>query len=1221
MAQMSKAVSRALPPDQDERIRALDPTRSILVQAPAGSGKTDLLTRRFLRLLSQVEDPGEIVAITFTNAAAAEMRHRILSELEKARKLDQRPDSVDEFSIGTLAKRALDRSRTLGWQLPDLSAQLRITTIDSFCRDLAIQQPLVSGFGGDLKIHEQPADLYRRAARRTLLRINGENPELIGAIRDLLLWRDNNWRDLENQLVEMLEKRDRWMHDFVLDREPDWNALRERLERPFHEAVTGVITDLCSMLATIPGACAEAMLLARFACEQTGGKLHRDLAELSDLPTGPFKSGEELEEARVAFLCLARMVLTEEGIIRRRFDRSNGFPADCHGEKLRIERLVADMSSVDGLEVALRAVRSLPPTRYTEDDWRIVRACFTLLRQAAGELRTVFAEVGAIDFVEVAQIAQRVLTDEGGLPSDAAIALADGIRHLLVDETQDTSRRQHRMLGSLAAAWPDQNGRTIFVVGDPLQSIYFFRDADTELFLRLRDWGLDIPESAPLPLDLVRLTANFRTEPALVDQLNKTFADIFDTDDGSGIKFASALPARDPCPEAASGLKLHVGFMLQPRRAYSMDPAEATQDKEVTEKRAAARNAQVTEIVALIEEHLTRIEAAKRSSAKYRVAVLGRTRAALVPIAMALRAASIPFRAVELEQLKDRPEVVDALALGHALLNPFDRIAWLSVLRAPWCGLSLADLLILTSADDKVLLRRPVADLLAERLHLVGQESRISIERILRTMAAVPRLRVALPTASLGTWLEQVWLSLGGASCVDPGAQANLDLLWNCLDSLPNGGQDMLGPALDSALEKLTALPTPTASSDCGVQLMTIHKSKGLEFEVVIVPELQATGNTTREKMLSWLERGLTVPDLTGEVTEFLVAPLQSKGIDRSKTKTWVDRVYQQRERQEMRRILYVAATRAREELHLFARVEYKNHDGVLTLVEPNNCLLATAWPAFEAEVSARFDQWRSAQSELPHSGAGTPRALAAPGNGNLIILPSPAKPTFIRRLPADFDRSRTSGASPSMPRQTVVGSDDGLLYARHEGGALSRALGSAVHKLLEELAGLRTTLDWNESSTALANALPRIKAQVRAIGASQSETNSIANQALDYTLAASRDPIGRWILSPHANTASEAAWVGVAGGTLRSVRIDRVFRAGSEPLTESGDAWWIIDYKTAHADDLGPLSALSDLRTLFAPQLEAYAMVLRNLHGKDARIIAGLYYPRMPLLDWWEVK
>lgn len=110
---MSKPAIKTAPPDQAQRERALNPTRSILVQAPAGSGKTDLLTRRFLRLLGEVEDPGQIVAITFTKAAAAEMRHRILSELEKATVAGTPAASSDEFSMEALAHRALRRSQVL----------------------------------------------------------------------------------------------------------------------------------------------------------------------------------------------------------------------------------------------------------------------------------------------------------------------------------------------------------------------------------------------------------------------------------------------------------------------------------------------------------------------------------------------------------------------------------------------------------------------------------------------------------------------------------------------------------------------------------------------------------------------------------------------------------------------------------------------------------------------------------------------------------------------------------------------------------------------------------------------------------------------------------------------------------------------------------------------------------------------------------------------------
>jgi ATP-dependent exoDNAse (exonuclease V) beta subunit len=1213
---MSNSVPRPLPPDQAQREQALDPGRSVLVQAPAGSGKTDLLTRRFLRLLGKVEDPGQVVAITFTKAAAAEMRHRVLSELERAATGDASAPDADEFSMGALARRALARSQGLGWQLLDLPAQLRISTIDSFCRDLALQQPLLTELGGELGISEQPAELYRRAARQALEKIGGDNAALSSAIEALLLWRDNGWREMEDLLVVMLGQRDRWMQGFVLNRVPDWEALRERLERPFAVAVRGAVRALDRLLDQAPGAREELLALARFACAQSGGALHQGLAELAEFPAGQDAGSESVEEARQAYLGAATLLLTNDGAFRKQVNKGQGFPADRKAEKNRLLDLIQALRAVDGFESALAAVRDLPPARYTEEDWQIVQACFILLRHAAGELRTVFAEAGTVDFIEVAQIADRVLRDEEGLPTDAALAVADGIHHLLVDEFQDTSRRQHRLLASLVAAWPEQTGRTLFVVGDPMQSIYFFRDADAELFPRVQTIGLEIPDGDPLVFDFVPLRANFRTAPALVERLNEVFAKVFAENDGSGVSFSPAEPAREASADADPRLTLHLEFVPQTKWAKSANPDAMREKEEAAQEREAARTTQTADIVDLIRSHMERVTEARACGEKYRIAVLGRTRKALAPIAEALREAAIPFRAVELEQLKDRPEVLDALALGRALLNPQDRVAWLGVLRAPWCGLALDDLHKLTSADDPEVLRRSVPELLDGRLELLSVAGHKAAARVLNALNSLPALRTAQPTAALGTWLQQVWLSLGGPSCVDAAASANMDLLWSCLDGLADGEQDLLGASLDTALEKLTALPDPSASSECGVQLMTIHKSKGLEFEVVIVPELQAGGGRSRGKLLSWLERGLARPDDSGEITEFLVAPLQPRGADRGKAKEWVDQVYRERESQETRRILYVAATRAREELHVFARPDYKAENDGPTLVEPKASLLATAWPALEDEVRARFDAWKTsaakAETEI--------EAIAASAESNLLVIPSPIRPTLLRRLPVDFQPAPASSVPSASTEQSTTGVGASRIYERHEGGMLSRALGTAVHRLLEELARLRTTHDWDAARIVLSGMQPRIAALVRAAGAGQSMAESIAAKALECALQASREPHGQWILSPHAEAASEAAWGGVVAGSLRTIRVDRVFRAGLDAQSEGDVAWWIIDYKTAHDDGLNPAEALPRLRAVFAPQLEAYAEVLRNLHGSGAPLRAGLYYPRMSLLDWWEL-
>lgn len=1223
---MSSLVMRPAAPDQPQRESALDAQRSILVQAPAGSGKTDLLTRRFLRLLAEVDSPDQIVAITFTKAAAAEMRNRILAELEKAARADVAlaggSGSADEYSMEALAQRALSRSRALGWNLIDLPAQLRISTIDSFCRQLALQQPLLSGLGGGLETREQARELYRRAARRTLQQIDNGRAELQAAIRALLTRRDNDWSEIEGLLLDMLDCRNKWMHYFVVGGNQDWDAVRRRLERPFVNAVREGLAALNRLLDQVPKGREEALELARFACANSEAALHRELAELAAFPAAPFLTADELEEARRAYSCLADLVLTSNGTFRKRIDKSRGFPLDCRREKDRLLRLIAAMQSVSGLDVALARIASLPPARYSDAEWEIVSACFILLREAAAQLKVVFAETGEVDFTEVAQIAESVLRGEDGLPSEAALAAADNIRHLLVDEFQDTSRRQHALLAGLIGAWPDFAGRTCFLVGDPMQSIYFFRDADAELFASIRDYGLKFSTGdQPLLFEQVALRANFRAAPRLVDRLNGMFAEVFMENDGSGIGFSPAEAARENgAAGAAPCFGLHVNFVPQGPLRKSGGLAEA-------QERESAQTAQTEEIVALIRDHLpeierTRAENEQRSEQerkKYRVAVLGRTHRVLAPIAAALRQAQIPFRAVDLENLSERPEVLDALALARALLNPHDRRAWLGVFRAPWCGLALADLHLLTSADDPKLLARPIPELLSERLHLLSDEGRLAAARVLGAIESEPALRFSRPAASLGSWLQQVWTQLGGEACSDASACANLDLLWHCLDGLPNGAQDLLGPALDAALGKLNAQPDPTVSSDCGVQLMTIHKSKGLEFEAVIVPEMQQPDRGPSFKMLSWLERGLAEPDEFGEVTEFLVAPFQSKGDEQGTARKWVEAAYREREQQERRRLLYVAATRAREELHIFARPSYKQQsDGSLALVEPAGSLLATAWPGVRVDIEQQFEAWKAARRAVEPEAA-TIESLAASADGsNLIVMPRPARPARMRRLPPEYrlplaPREKTPASEP------VAGDAMARLYSRHEGGMPSRALGNAVHLLLEQLAGFLLSLDREAACAQLQRVKPRIVAEARALGLNPHEAGEVAARAMRFALDASDDANGAWILSPHPEAASEVQWAGMMDGQFRTVRVDRVFLAGSAPQSEGDDCWWIVDYKTAHLDGLAPQAALPGLRRMFAPQLEAYAEVLRKLHPEGKPVRAGLYYPVMQALDWWE--
>ena len=188
-----------LPPDWHERQKALDITRSCIVQAPAGSGKTELLVQRILSLLATAESPEEILAITFTRKAANEMKQRLVQALESASS-DQTPAEAHAADTWRRARAVLVRDNALAWQLLQNPSRLQLTTIDSFCAFLARRMPWLSRFGDQPKVTDDPADLYRQAAETLLTRLENDSPGQEPIAR-LLVHLDNRLTLLRDLIV------------------------------------------------------------------------------------------------------------------------------------------------------------------------------------------------------------------------------------------------------------------------------------------------------------------------------------------------------------------------------------------------------------------------------------------------------------------------------------------------------------------------------------------------------------------------------------------------------------------------------------------------------------------------------------------------------------------------------------------------------------------------------------------------------------------------------------------------------------------------------------------------------------------------------------------------------------------------------------------------------------------------------------------------------------
>jgi ATP-dependent helicase/nuclease subunit A len=985
---------QAITPDFEERQRALDVTRSFIVQAPAGSGKTELLVRRYLKLLETVEKPEEIVAITFTIKAAAEMRERVLENLPNA---------------------------------ADIAHRLRIQTFDALCAALTRQMPVLSRFGAQPQVIEDARAHYRDAASRTL-------QELSPAVEGVLAHLDNNVDIATALIASMLAKRDQWLRN------------------------TGAAPTRSELESSLRSE--RNRLLARARA------LHP-------------KASAQFAEA----------VLTK----------------DC-GWRKKVPEAMA-LSDNEPLRQALSDLLRMPPERYSDAQWRVLQSLIELLPLAAAQLRVVFAERGQADFTEIAQGAVRALgTAEA--PTDLLLSMDARVRHILVDEFQDTSFSQWELLVLLTSGWQPSDGRSLFLVGDPMQSIYRFRDAQVALFLKAQSQGLGSVQLEPLTL-----TTNFRSHAGLVDWFNATFSRILPSaaDPGSG---AVPYSAATPHPEKPRLDGPAVSWTNNPNRTHE------------------ARN-----VVKLVRR------------AEGRTAILVRNRDALSEIVPALKNAGIRFRAIDIEQLGEKQVVQDLYAIARALTHLGDRIAWLSLLRAPWIGLSLSDLYQIAAADRFA----TVWELIQDNLFLSN------FRRILGP-ALADRGR-----GGLRDRVEGVWLALGGPACVE--SETDLEDAEIFLDELAKLEQTGAPPdfaALAGSLSELYALPDVAASDD-DLQIMTIHKAKGLQFDTVIVPGLDKISGSDDSPLLLWKElvfgdRRPNVGTVASPQRGLLLAPIKETGADKDPVYEYLRRLDRAAEEAEAGRLLYVAATRAAKRLHLLACAK-RDEAGELKVPDKRS-LLAQAWPIAQPILD----------NMEPVSVA--PDAASAEPSYNLKRMASgitlPSTPEAVRW------NALAEGKIEDQIEFSWVGET-----ARH--------MGTVVHRWLQRIAEDRLE-GWD--ADRIARYRVAVRSQLFSRGVSGAELETATAMVMSALRNAITDPKGRWLLGPHPEAKSEYR----IRTPERSYVVDRLIRDAKGCL-------WVVDYKTSSHQGANIEGFLDQEQKRYVAQLDAYAAAL----GGASR---GLYFP-----------
>ncbi len=1087
------------PAEADElaRERAIDPGLSVLLQAPAGSGKTSVLTQRLLRLLAVVDEPEEILAITFTRRAAAQMRARVLRALR-----GEVDEDAQAARLRELAAAALQRSQARGWRLAQDPGRLRIQTIDSFNFRLASQLPVTARCGGELVLSARPEELYRLAARETLLAAE-EDPELSADLELLFERLDNRWRHVESLLADMLRQRAHWLR-YVLGHEPE--VLCQRVE----SSLAQIVGDRLSK-----------------ACRSLGAGFR---AEAACLPgVGPLESQAGCLQSWKA---LARLALTDKGRghWRRKIDRGlgAGFEAPAAKDALRacIERLGAMAA---GRETLLD-VLALPSPELGAADTAALAALSRVLRSAAVQLQARFALEGRVDHTYVAGAARAALA-EGGLPTDLALRTGLSLRHILVDEFQDTSVAQLELLETLTAGWEPGDGRTLFVVGDPMQSIYQFREAEVGCFLRARDLGIGAIRLTPL-----RLRRNFRSVAALVDWTNEAFGKLFPQADDlreSAVAFTPSLAERgDDDPGSCAGA--------------SAGPSAI--ELRLLSDRAAETDAMVA-----------RVRDLRKSDARASIAILVAARTHAHALIAALHANDIDAIGVELVPLGEVPVVRDLVALTRALCHLGDRTAWLAVLRAPWCGASLAALSGLSSRGDSRLLFQALSE--PERLEDCPAEERGRLERVRQVLEEGIAQRDRMPLAD---WLEGVWIALGAADAYPAAELRHARAFFDALSERTAAGEWRGITTLDSVLADLYA--QPRARTPQPVQVLTIHGAKGLEFDHVLVPALDRDLNRGREPLLRWLE--LPRPQ---QGSDLIMAPAPVIGEEEpGQVGAYLKRLTAGRAAHEQVRLLYVAATRAKRSLHLYAAPKPRSGG----LVAPRSRTpLARLWPALEEEFRRSLSAPKG-EADEPHAATRPPLRRLAPGW--VPRRPPPAPP--LARLPL-------AQRSLEPPEFSWVGET-----ARH--------VGTVVHAALQALAAAAElpSRAWVESRAGL------YRQQLRRYGVPERDLERAAAVVVEALARTVSDATGCWILArQHPQAASELALTGIVGGRLTSVVVDRSF-------VDTRGTRWVIDFKTSRHEG-GRLEEFIDQELeRYRGQLETYAALARGLGPEPVR--AALYFP-----------
>lgn len=1062
--------------DTPTRDEVVSPSSSYIVQAPAGSGKTTLLVDRYLNLLTVVRQPEEILAITFTEKAAREMKSRVLKELSV-------PDGI--------AEQVHERSKQLHWDLELNPQRMKIQTIDSFAYSLVQRMPIESQLSLDYQSMEKSDEIYQEAAIEFFEQVLRKGPNTDYAT-DILALFENNIDQAIQTFATMLSHRQNWIKSV----QSVLNAKREG------QSADGIFTQLeatrDSYVRNVIDATRRAFPDALFKqCKKLCGMVCNTLER-------PFHNFEQAEDWAI----LASIFLTRSKSLRKLVNKTQGCPPNSTAKRLWSE-LKPEIESAN-IDEALRRIYGIPTGKILARHREAFDALCLGLPSLIQKLNVIFQRRECIDFTELSFAAQRAL-ERDEMPTELALALDYRIAHILIDEYQDTSDAQFAFFERIMTTWNPDSGNSFFAVGDPMQSIYRFRNANLGLFQRT--FSQDILNLKVQPR---KLNSNFRSLPSLVEFNNRVFKRVFGSDDNAEygqVAFAESAPAntklREKCDDDA------VKFVL------TLDDPDGQREAQQVARR-------IEQLIATY-------------GPDDKIALLVPTRIRLGEYFDAMKDKGIQWKGIEILKLEVAPVVRDLYSLVEAFNEDRSRLAWLSLFRSPLCGLSLPDLERLAEYETGSHM------LECSSLSSAGAKSLARVRRAVEQSRRETHL-------TLRSQIERLWFRLGGNHAYeDVDSLLNAERFFELLETTTE--REI---RLHDLWTRVQSEFVSESGENADLDIMTIHKAKGLEFDHVLLVDISnATGSNPRE-LVHWAEyeNSLLVAVRDSEIEdpfyEFLRQEEKSRDANESK------------------RLLYVAMTRAKKTLSIFGRfnsTEKKPRSGsLLALLEPF------------------FDEAQEVDVEPEQSELQVTR-------GNLLTRIDPEYEWIEPEsaYPIDEILKPAMTASVDMPvptqfRQQLV-------------------LGKLVHR---ELNWLSQTNQRDNIFTV--DRIENWQKFLRAEGLSGDEIATLVEQTKYQITNVLNHDQGLWILNPDQKDASsETAYTAIRNGEITEVVIDRTF-------VDDAGIRWIIDYKTSSiSKDVSSEKISQDTQRLYRDQLCKYASIMQMCDNRQIK--CAVYYTNLPLL------